>query len=113
MEIKSNNFILTASRDENKNLIFTSAAGTVFNLVKPFSNTQLLDDNSIRKVKQAISFKQNVKITFEGVEYQQHKETGGILDPEDFTELGFWNAETESIDWEDDDAAAKHKCNKE
>jgi len=54
-----NNFILTASRDENKNLIFTSAAGTVFNLAK------LLDDHSIRKVKQAISFKQNVKITFD------------------------------------------------
>ena len=40
-----NNFILTASRDENKNLIFTSAAGTVFNLAK------LLDDHSIRKVQ--------------------------------------------------------------
>lgn len=54
----TNNFILSASRDENKNLVFTSAAGTVFNLEK------LLDESSIRKVKQAISFKQNVKITF-------------------------------------------------
>ena len=54
----TNNFILSASRDENKNLVFTSAAGTVFNLEK------LLDESSIRKVKQAISFKQNVKITY-------------------------------------------------
>ena len=54
----TNNFILSASRDENKNLVFTSAAGTVFNLEK------LLDESSIRKVKQAISFKQNVKISY-------------------------------------------------
>ena len=66
-----NNFILTASRDENKNLIFTSAAGTVFNLVK------LLDDNSIRKVKQAISFKQNVKITFEPATTLEEVELSG------------------------------------
>ena len=54
----TNNFILSASRDENKNLVFTSAAGTVFDLVS------YLDESSIRKVKQAISFKQNVKISF-------------------------------------------------
>ena len=54
----TNNFILSASRDENKNLVFTSAAGTVFDLVS------YLDESSIRKVKQAISFKQNVKITY-------------------------------------------------
>ena len=66
-----NNFILTASRDENKNLIFTSAAGTVFNLVK------LLDDHSIRKVKQAISFKQNVKITFEPATTLEEVELSG------------------------------------
>tara|TARA_R110000823_G_scaffold135684_4_gene264911 strand:- start:317 stop:1534 length:1218 start_codon:yes stop_codon:yes gene_type:complete len=66
-----NNFILTASRDENKNLIFTSAAGTVFNLAK------LLDDHSIRKVKQAISFKQNVKITFEPATTLEEVELSG------------------------------------
>ena len=54
----TNNFILSASRDENKNLVFTSAAGTVFDLVS------YLDESSMRKVKQAISFKQNVKITY-------------------------------------------------
>ena len=66
-----NNFILTASRDENKNLIFTSAAGTVFNLAK------LLDDHSIRKVKQAVSFKQNVKITFEPATTLEEVELSG------------------------------------
>jgi hypothetical protein len=40
-----------------------------------------------------------LEIIFEGVEYQQHKETGEILDPDDFSEMGFWNAETDTIDW--------------
>jgi len=51
------------------------------------------------------------EITFEGVEYQQNKDTGEILDPDDFTEMGVWNSETKSIDWVED-AEEQHKCKK-
>ena len=53
-----------------------------------------------------------INITFEGVEYQQHKETGEILDPDDFSVMGSWNSETSSIDWEDEGAEDQHKCKK-
>jgi hypothetical protein len=49
------------------------------------------------------------EISYEGVEYQQHTETGEVLDPEDFSVMGIWNADTESIDWEDKDAEDTHK----
>jgi len=49
------------------------------------------------------------EITFDLVEYQQHKETGEILDPEDFSVMGTWNADTQSIDWEDEEAEQQHK----
>ena len=52
-----------------------------------------------------------LSITFEGVEYQQNKETGEILNPDDFTEMGVWNSETQSIDWAED-AEEQHKCKK-
>ncbi len=51
-------------------------------------------------------------ITFEGVEYQCHKESKEVLDPEDFSVMGTWNTETESIDWEDDDAQENHESKK-
>ena len=50
-----------------------------------------------------------VEIVFERVEYQQHNETGEILDPDDFSVMGTWNADTESIDWEDEEAKKKHE----
>jgi hypothetical protein len=53
-----------------------------------------------------------LEIIFEGVEYQQHKETGEILDPDDFSEMGFWNAETDTIDWANEDAEEQHKSKK-
>jgi hypothetical protein len=53
------------------------------------------------------------EISYEDVEYQQHKETGEVLDPEDFSVMGTWNADTQSIDWEDEDAEAQHKDKKE
>jgi len=51
-------------------------------------------------------------IIFEGVEYQCHKESKEVLDPEDFSVMGTWNTETESIDWEDDDAQENHESKK-
>jgi hypothetical protein len=52
------------------------------------------------------------EIIYEGVEYQQYKETGEILDPGDFSVMGVWDAETSSIDWEDECAEDQHKCNR-
>ena len=52
-------------------------------------------------------------ITFEGVEYQCHKESKEVLDPEDFSVMGTWNTETESIDWEDEDAQENHESKKQ
>jgi len=52
-------------------------------------------------------------ITFEGVEYQCHKKTKEVLDPDDFSVMGTWNTETESIDWEDDDAQENHESKKQ
>lgn len=48
------------------------------------------------------------EIVYEGIEYQCHKESKEVLDPEDFSVMGTWNTETESIVWEDDDAEEKH-----
>jgi len=48
------------------------------------------------------------EIVYEGIEYQCHKESNEVLDPEDFSVMGTWNTETESIVWEDDDAEEKH-----
>ena len=53
-----------------------------------------------------------LEITFEGVEYQQDKGNGEILDPDDFSEMGVWNAETKSIDWTDEDAEEQHNVKK-
>ena len=53
-----------------------------------------------------------LEITFEGVEYQQHKDTGEVIDPEDFSVMGTWNADIKSIDWEGEDAEDQHKCKK-
>ncbi len=50
-------FILTAYRDSNKNIVLESKNGVKFNMPK--------DDDSIRKIKQAISFKQNVRAKME------------------------------------------------
>ena len=53
------------------------------------------------------------EVIFEGVEYLANKETGEILDPDDFSEMGFWNAETETIDWATfGDAAKLHESKK-
>jgi len=52
------------------------------------------------------------EIIYEGVEYQQYKETGEILDPGDFSVMGVWDAETSSIDWEDECAEDQQKCNR-
>ena len=48
------------------------------------------------------------EIVYEGIEYQCHKESNEVLDPEDFSVMGTWNTKTESIVWEDDDAEEKH-----
>ena len=49
-----NSFILVAYRDDNKEIILRTKSGkTTFNVPK--------DPDSLRKIKQAISFKQNVK----------------------------------------------------
>ena len=48
------------------------------------------------------------EIIYEGIEYQCHKESNEVLDPEDFSVMGTWNTKTESIVWEDDDAEEKH-----
>ena len=53
-----------------------------------------------------------LEIIFEGVEYQQDKGNGEILDPDDFSEMGVWNADTQSIDWADEDAEEQHKSKK-
>ena len=53
-----------------------------------------------------------LEIIFEGVEYQQDKGNGEILDPDDFSEMGVWNAETKSIDWTDEGAEEQHKVKK-
>ena len=49
------------------------------------------------------------EIVYEGIEYQCHKESNEVLDPEDFSVMGIWNTKTESIVWEDDDAEEKHE----
>ena len=51
-------------------------------------------------------------ITYEGVEYQQHKDNGEILDPDDFSEMGVWNADTQSIDWAFPSCFLQHKSKK-
>jgi len=53
-----------------------------------------------------------IEIIYEGVEYQQDKDNGEILDPDDFGEMGVWNAETQSIDWADEDAKKLHESKK-
>ena len=50
----SKQFILSAYRGESKEIILESSSGTTFNLPKC--------DDSIRKIKQAVSFKQNVRV---------------------------------------------------
>ena len=50
-------FILNAYRDSDKNIVIESKNGVKFNMPK--------DDDSIRKIKQAISFKQNVRAKME------------------------------------------------
>ena len=53
-----------------------------------------------------------LNIIFEGVEYQQNKENGEILDPDDFSEMGVWNADTQSIDWAFPSCFLQHKSKK-
>jgi primosomal protein N' len=53
-----------------------------------------------------------IEIIYEDVEYQQHKDTGEILDPDDFSEMGVWNAESQSIDWDNEDAEKHHESKK-
>ena len=48
------------------------------------------------------------EIVYEGIEYQCHKESKEVLDPDDFSVMGTWNTKTESIVWEDDDAESQH-----
>jgi nitric oxide reductase NorQ protein len=50
-------FILNAYRDSDKNIVIESKNGVKFKMPK--------DDDSIRKIKQAISFKQNVRAKME------------------------------------------------
>jgi hypothetical protein len=47
-------------------------------------------------------------VIFEGVEYLVNEETGEILDPDNFVEMGSWNADTQSIDWVNEDAKKQH-----
>ena len=42
-------------------------------------------------------------------EDQQDKGTGEVLDPDDLSVMGIWNADTDSIDWEDEEAKKKHE----
>lgn len=49
------------------------------------------------------------EIVYEGIEYQCHKESKEVLDPEDFSVMGTWNTKTESIVWEDDEVEEKHE----
>lgn len=52
------NYILLAFRGDNKEIILQTKSGkTTFNVPK--------DPDSLRKIKQAISFKQNVKVTLD------------------------------------------------
>ena len=53
------------------------------------------------------------EIVFEGVEYQCHKETKEILDPDDFSIMGTWDTENQQIVWADDDAKEQHESKKE
>ena len=53
------------------------------------------------------------EIVFEGVEYQCHKESKEILDPDDFSIMGTWDSENQQIVWEDDDAKEQHESKKE
>jgi len=41
-------------------------------------------------------------IVFEGVEYMMNPSDGSIMDPDDFTVIGVWNAEGGDIDFEGD-----------
>jgi hypothetical protein len=53
------------------------------------------------------------EITYEGVEYQRNKGTGEILDSEDFSLIGYWDAGTDRIEWEDGFAENQHKCRRD
>ena len=41
-------------------------------------------------------------IVFEGVEYMMNPEDGSVMNPDDYSMIGIWNAEEENINFEDD-----------
>lgn len=52
---------------------------------------------------------ENETVIVDDKEYQLCREDNIVIDPDDMEIMGTWNAEEEKIDFEDEDAAAKHQ----
>jgi hypothetical protein len=44
-----------------------------------------------------------VDITVEGIDYQWNKEDNNVIRVNDFEDVGFWNTNTESIEFDEED----------
>ncbi len=100
-------------KEEKKVEKITAANGQELNLDLGPADELDEDTEDLSDVEQQEEECEYDDITFEGVEYQCHKESKEVLDPEDFSVMGTWNTETESIDWEDDDAQENHESKKQ
>lgn len=98
---------------EEKEVVDTEALDKVLNMDLVQSGELDEDTEDLSDVEQQEEESEYDDITFEGVEYQCHKESKEVLDPEDFSVMGTWNTETESIDWEDEDAQENHESKKQ
>jgi hypothetical protein len=104
-----------AVKEEEKNLKKDEKNKGIEELKESLEEEELLEDTSSTSSEiEELDDGENeyTDVTFEGVEYQQHKDTGEILDPDDFSEMGVWNAESQSIDWDNEDAEKHHESKK-
>ena len=104
---------LKKKKKEEKEVVDTEALDKVLNMDLVQSGELDEDTEDLSDVEQQGEESEYDDITFEGVEYQCHKESKEVLDPEDFSVMGTWNTETESIDWEDEDAQENHESKKQ
>lgn len=104
--------VLKKKKKEEKEVVDTEALDKVLNIDLVQSGELDEDTEDLSDVDQQEEESEYDDITFEGVEYQCHKESKEVLDPEDFSVMGTWNTETESIDWEDEDAQENHESKK-
>ena len=104
---------LKKKKKEEKAVVDTEALDKVLNMDLVQSGELDEDTEDLSDVEQQGEESEYDDITFEGVEYQCHKESKEVLDPEDFSVMGTWNTETESIDWEDEDAQENHESKKQ